>query len=385
MTNQRINFAPSILPLSTVINQIKNVQRNGLDLQPSYQRGFIWNQEFKEKLIYSVIKRYPIGSISIRYLEQPNDKNAKSEVVDGQQRLTTLYHFITGIADFKIRNEFARKIISEILTFFNNEEEQDSKKFQKLKTKLNHKGNIILKYEDLPVVIQDDIKSYPITISGISNASTEQISEYFRFLQNQEALRAGEILKSIPSSYLENYLLKIKDKDKLLMHLNYNDKRLEFDKLFYSIIGLIDNSVPFGSQDKVIREYVFNKNTPLTGSALINTQKLLNNLNQLVEHVTIINDFIPTKRYIKLLLLLCSYSNLDFNDADFILNKLKIIDDRIAKFSSTKKDILINTFNNKQELISKYRLIAELCVRTHRTHNVTSQINLLEKLVSNYN
>ena len=205
MTNQRINFAPSILPLSTVINQIKNVQRNGLDLQPSYQRGFIWNQEFKEKLIYSVIKRYPIGSISIRYLEEPNEKNAKSEVVDGQQRLTTLYHFITGTEDFKIRNEFARKIINEILSIFINEEQND-KKFQKLKTKFNHKGNIILRYEDLPSIIQDDIKSYPITISGISNATTEQISEYFRFLQNQEALRAGEILKSIPSSYLENYL-----------------------------------------------------------------------------------------------------------------------------------------------------------------------------------
>lgn len=384
MINQRLNFTPSILPLSTVINQIKNVHRNGLDLQPSYQRGFIWNQEFKEKLIYSVIKKYPIGSISIRNLETPNDKNAKSEVVDGQQRLTTLYHFITGTADFKIRNEFARKIISEILIFFNNEEEQDNKKFQKLKTKLNQKGNIILKYDDLPVIIQDDIKAYPITISGISNASNEQISEYFRFLQNQEALRAGEILKSIPSSYLENYLQEIEDKDRLLKYLSYNDKRLEFDKLFYSIIGLIDNAVPFGSQDKVIREYVFNKNTSLTGNTLITTQKLINNLNQLGENVTVMNNFIPTKRYIKLLLLLCSYSNLDFKKANFILKKLKIIDDRIAKFSSIKKNILIDTFNNNQELISKYQLIADLCVRTHRTHNVTSQISLLEKLVSNY-
>ena len=383
MTNQRINFAPSILPLSTVINQIKNVQRNGLDLQPSYQRGFIWNQEFKEKLIYSVIKRYPIGSISIRYLEEPNEKNAKSEVVDGQQRLTTLYHFITGTEDFKIRNEFARKIINEILSIFINEEQND-KKFQKLKTKFNHKGNIILRYEDLPSIIQDVIKSYPITISGISNATTEQISEYFRFLQNQEALRAGEILKSIPSSYLENYLREIKNKEVLLSHLNYNDKRLEFDKLFYSIIGLIDNSVPFGSQDKVIREYVFNKNTPLEGKALSTLQKLLNNLKLIVENVTIANDFIPTKRYIKLLLLLCSYSNLNFEKADFILKKLKLIDDRIAKFSSTKENILMDTFNNNKELISKYRPIAELCVRTHRTSNVTSQINLLEELVTTH-
>ena len=64
--------------------------------------------------------------------------------------------------------------------------------------------------------------------------------------------------------------------------------------------------------------------------------------------------------------------------------KLKLIDDRIAKFSSTKENILMDTFNNNKELISKYRPIAELCVRTHRTSNVTSQINLLEELVTTH-
>ena len=96
MKTRRINFNPAPMPLATIMGNIKNVNRGGLDLQPEYQRDFVWNQDFKEKLIYSLIKRYPIGNISIRNLEEVNDKNARSEVVYGQQRLTT----IQSISDF---------------------------------------------------------------------------------------------------------------------------------------------------------------------------------------------------------------------------------------------------------------------------------------------
>ena len=92
----KMNFTPAALPVQTIMNMIKNVSRNGLDLQPLYQRGYVWSEDFKYKLIYSIIKMYPIGSVSIRNLEEPNEKKAKSEVVDGQQRLTTIYNFIFG-------------------------------------------------------------------------------------------------------------------------------------------------------------------------------------------------------------------------------------------------------------------------------------------------
>lgn len=122
MNERRINFNPAPMPLATIIGSIKNVNRGGLDLQPDYQRDFVWNQDFKEKLIYSLIKRYPIGNISIRNLEELNNKNARSEVVDGQQRLTTIFNFVTGTKEnsynnFKIGNKFARKIIEEIIDY----------------------------------------------------------------------------------------------------------------------------------------------------------------------------------------------------------------------------------------------------------------------------
>ena len=384
MKERRINFNPAPMPLATIIGSIKNVNRGGLDLQPDYQRDFVWNQDFKEKLIYSLIKRYPIGNISIRNLEELNNKNARSEVVDGQQRLTTIFNFVTGTKEnnynnFKIGNEFARKIIEEIIDYAG---DYPDTKLKKLKKKLESKGNISIKYDDLPDLVKSDIDTYPLSISYISNATTQQISEYFRFLQNQEALRAGEILKSFPHTYLEKYLDEISDKTKLLDILNYQDRRLEFDKLFYSIVGLFDRQIPFGSQDKNIKKYVFDKQEKLSEDVEVYVYNMINNLNKIKELDDYKNSFIPTKRYLKLLLLLAAYNEIDFSNPINILTKLQYIDKRLAKFSSVYENALLTAFNNNTDLIDEYRRYAEICVRTHSIEKVNATIKNLPKTIA---
>lgn len=383
MRERRINFNPAPMPLATIVGSIKNVGRGGLDLQPEYQRDFVWNQDFKEKLIYSLIKRYPIGNISIRNLEELNNKNARSEVVDGQQRLTTIFNFVTGTKEnnynnFKIGNEYARKIIDEIIEYMG---EYPDSKLNKLKKKKESKGNISIRYDDLPDIVKSDIDTYPLSISYISNATTQQISEYFRFLQNQEALRAGEIMKSFPHTFLEKYLDEISDKVKLLEILNYQDRRLEFDKLFYSIIGLFDKQIPFGSQDKNIKKYVFDKKDKLSEDVEKYVYNMINNLNKILRLENYKNDFVPTKRYLKLLLLLAAYDDIDFDDTINTLIKLEYIDRRLAKFSSIYEDALLKAFNNNRELIEEYRKYAEICVRTHSLEKVTETIKKLPKSI----
>ena len=385
MTEKRINFNPAPMPLATIVGNIKNVNRGGLDLQPEYQRDFVWNQDFKEKLIFSLIKRYPIGNISIRNLEQTNSKNARSEVVDGQQRLTTIYNFVTGTKEnkynnFKISNEYARKIIDEIIDYMGDD---DDPQLEKLIRKSKTTGNISIKYDDLPDIIKNDIDTYPLSISYISNATTKQISEYFRFLQNQEALRAGEIMRSFPHTYLEQYLDRIENKEKLLEVLNYKDKRLEFDKLFYSIIGLFDKQIPFGSQDKNIKKYVFEKQDRLDASVETSVMNMVNNLNIISSVENYQNSFSPTKRYLKLLLLMAAFNNIDFSDSKIILKKLGYIDKRLAKFSSVEKDALIKSFDNDEDLIEEYRKYAEITFRTHSFDKVSEVIRYLPDSIKN--
>ena len=60
-----------------------------------------------------------------------------------------------------------------------------------------------LNYSNIPESLKRIIDAFPLAVTSISDATDEQVAEYFRFVQNQERLRAGEIIKSFPESILE--------------------------------------------------------------------------------------------------------------------------------------------------------------------------------------
>jgi hypothetical protein len=65
-------------------------EQGTLRIQPDFQRAFVWPDDKQVKLVESVLARIPLPVI---YLSDDEDK---LEVVDGQQRLTTLFAFIEG-------------------------------------------------------------------------------------------------------------------------------------------------------------------------------------------------------------------------------------------------------------------------------------------------
>ena len=247
-----MSFSYDSRPIQTLLNQIRNInKRDGIDLQPKFQRGYIWSSDFKDKLLYSIIKSYPIGNVSLRVRTEKNDKGAMFEVVDGQQRLTTIYKFIEN--EYVIQSDVSRSIIEYIIEYVG---EDSDIRLLKLKKKLHNKGKILLSFKHLPQVIQDNILAYNISITNITNASDEEITEYFRYLQNQERLRAGEIINSVPDTELDKYLKMINDIDLLLDKLSFGNKRKQFDRVFYSILGLIDGKIGFGVTDKEVMRFV---------------------------------------------------------------------------------------------------------------------------------
>lgn len=109
-------------------------------------------------------------------------------------------------------------------------------------------------------------------------------------------------------------------------------------------------------------------------------KKMIDNLN-IISRLTDYKGFKPTKRYIKLLPLLCAFSALDFADIRKILNNLYSIDLRLAKFGSISADAILNAFCGHTELIEEYRPLAELCVRTHNFATVAVRISKLPELI----
>ena len=65
--------------------------RSKIDLQPEYQREYVWRlkPELPSRLIESLLLNIPVPPIYFAKLP-----NKALEVIDGQQRLTTLFHFV---------------------------------------------------------------------------------------------------------------------------------------------------------------------------------------------------------------------------------------------------------------------------------------------------
>lgn len=376
---EQMNFSNSSVPVTSVLNSINTVNFGGLDLQPTYQRGYVWKDDFKDKLIYSIIKSYPTGNISVRVLKIPNAKGAKSEVVDGQQRLTTIRDFVSN--QYIIKSEWSKKIIEVIKNYYESAGVQDET-VHKLVKKLNNKGNVRLKFNDLPEIIKGNINSYNIPMTYIADATDQQVREYFRFLQNQERLRAGEIINSMPATNLEVFLDNISHKNMFLDIIGFSDDRAEFDKIFYSVIGLFDSKISFGTTDKTIQSYAAKAETPTIGLNKVNTM-----VEQINSIISVGNSVLTAtrKRFLKYLLLLSGLKLVDFSTNTVSkLKTLKNIDDKLSVFFSAKANVIEEEYKGYSEaVIEEMRLIALLTKGGHSLSRVENRMRILAYYVNN--
>lgn len=386
MSETRIKFNNESLPIATLMSKIvafKNqIGNDRLDLQPSYQRGAVWSQDFKDKLIFSILSRYPVGSVIIRNLAERNCKGADTEVVDGQQRLTTIYEFTQG--EFSINDDLSKRIIKDNVESYEydikNNKGKDTEAIKLYKKYL--KGQkVFLTYSTLASLMKSDFDSYNMALTYISHQDDNVIAEYFRFVQNQERLRAGEIINSIPDSQLEQYLLRVNSKN-ILVKLSWEDKRKEFDKLFYAAIGIFEEKLPMGGIDADIIEYVKNSQG-ITGIALNRTNLLISQLESLAADNTWKFSSGINKRFVKFLFMLSGYGFVNFaENTKKKLNQLYIVNKKLSAFSSAKATALDEEFKGyTDEQIEKYRLIALISKGSQKWDMVEERMKLLANLM----
>ncbi len=77
---KKISFESRDYTLSYIIESYNS----GIFSIPIYQRGYVWDKEKRSKLIDSILKGYPIGTIIIWW------NNGKGYILDGQQRTRSL-------------------------------------------------------------------------------------------------------------------------------------------------------------------------------------------------------------------------------------------------------------------------------------------------------
>lgn len=90
----------------------------GVDMEPDYQRGSVWNDEDRVKLLDSIFAGREIGRFVFREVpyEESLEKKCMYEVVDGKQRLMTLCAFYEN--RFPYRGCFYNELPAEDKNWF---------------------------------------------------------------------------------------------------------------------------------------------------------------------------------------------------------------------------------------------------------------------------
>ena len=130
-------------PISEFVNW-KN--SNQLIISPKFQRRRVWKLKAQSYLIDTILKKMPIPPVYIRYIIDPAKGLIKREVVDGQQRIGTIFDYMQG-------------------------------KVQLLKThNPTYAGKV---YSQLPEEIQRQFLSYKLGVNMLEGISDEEVLRIF--------------------------------------------------------------------------------------------------------------------------------------------------------------------------------------------------------------
>lgn len=148
---------------------VKMIDKDTISFKNVVQRSFVWEKHRMSELIWSIIMGFPIPPIYAERGESVNDKVKIYDVMDGQQRNTTIYKFL--------KDEFALTELKPVPYLDENGNE----------CTVDISGK---KFSELEEELQDVIKDATITVKYYDNLDQAQKAEMFRRLNNGKPLSA---------------------------------------------------------------------------------------------------------------------------------------------------------------------------------------------------
>lgn len=109
ISDRKIHFTTPDRKIKDLYDDWKN---GDLDPRPAFQRGYVWDNKKASRLVESVLMRVPIPVVYTAELD-----DSREIVIDGQQRLLSLFGFIDG--KFPKNNEVFKISGLEVLTELN--------------------------------------------------------------------------------------------------------------------------------------------------------------------------------------------------------------------------------------------------------------------------
>lgn len=231
-------------------------ERGELVLAPKFQRREVWNPKAKSYLIDTIVRGKPIPKLYMRQTMNPTTRRTTREIVDGQQRLSTVLNFIKdGFKMSRAHHEDFRGM------FFSQMDSQTK--------------NEILKYEFVVDLLQDMPDNEVYDIFARINTYAEKLkpqelrnAQWFgefkssvyglardtvTFLEKNEVFTAKQILRMAEAEFISELLLAmeegIREGNKAVLDQAYADydddfpNRKKHEKRFRETVDIIASIV----------------------------------------------------------------------------------------------------------------------------------------------
>ncbi|WP_299164854.1 DUF262 domain-containing protein [uncultured Tateyamaria sp.] len=190
------------LPIATICAWMPRI-----DPTPDYQRPPAWSRKQKQLLIDSILREYDIPKMYWRSVDR--DDGVKYEVIDGQQRLRTIWEFRDG--------KYALP--------------RDTDPIQGIECS----GK---KYDDLDMDISTVFDSYAVDVVIIDDAiqtdEEDEVRDMFLRLQNGTTLKAQEKRNAMPGQ-MRNFAREIAAHP-FFENCKFNNSRFTFDHVASQMI-----------------------------------------------------------------------------------------------------------------------------------------------------
>ncbi|MGB8707972.1 MAG: DUF262 domain-containing protein [Dehalococcoidia bacterium] len=162
------------------LKRLLDLSKKGrINLQPEYQRGNIkvWDDPRRYDLIDTILRDWPCGLIMLRAYEKEGITPSVEtyDVVDGQQRLTTLFHYMDGSQAWALKPpKKKRKVTGSFKPF-----------------------------RDLPEGQQTRVEEYKVSVAFMRGYEDNEILDVYQRLQRGKALNIGEKVKAMRTEFKE--------------------------------------------------------------------------------------------------------------------------------------------------------------------------------------
>jgi len=224
--------------------------REDFVVRPPYQRTSVWSKQRQQQLLDSLIRRYYVPRIVLREVRL-DERTVKKEVIDGQQRITTVQLFFSD----KIALPGSLQDVSD---------EMPGRKYSDLPV-------AIRQYVDKELVYNADI------VKGLDDprneAHQETASDIFWRLQQGVSLNTMEKAHSRLSSLTRNFVVKYADdisfnydkyepidlnphKHKFFEVIDRSNERMQHLALLTRLLVLEVAGGPTDVKDKEVTEYI---------------------------------------------------------------------------------------------------------------------------------